>query len=191
MPNRADSVGGHILFHHAHNDQRMPALIAAKIPQDAPDLVRGSIDDGAASDLRHVHPQARPPLTSKRLLQGIEAALEYALSNLLDQGIGTIRRTIEVGAPFAECPIAVGHGDKPHRGDIVRNAHWRFEDLIGEGEVIIRQRQEALANTSAVLEREVSNAADLVRRLTQLDSTFLDGRVPAGQAVEISDAVPD
>src|ERR1700733_1833987 len=118
---------------------------------------------------------------SERTLERIEAALEYAASNVVDQFGFTLGRAVELGRPFHEGLFTVGDRRQAQRRDVVLDTHRRFKNRIGAEHVEVRKPEQLLANAVAVTQPEIAHAADLVRGLAALDAALRDRRVPAAQ----------
>src|SRR4029079_14460209 len=137
-------------------------------------------------------PNASAAASSPRevALEGVEAALEDAVADRLDERPLAPFVAIELGAPFGEAPRAVGHGSELQRRDVVLDAHRAFEDLVDALVVVVREREQTLADSTAFPGVEVADAADAVARLAVLDPTVGDSRVPLRHAVEVADPRP-
>src|SRR6202035_2589547 len=129
--------------------------------------------------------------TPKHALERIEAALKHAGSDIVDKFGLALGRTVEFGRPFQKGFITVGHRRQAQRRDVVFDTHWRLENSIGAEHVEIGEAQQLFTNAVAIAQGEIAHAADLVRRLSALDATVGDRRVPVGQAVEVAYPCPD
>src|SRR6478735_2769331 len=90
-------------------------------------------------------------------LQGVEAALEHALADRLDQLALAALGAIELGAPLGEAAGAVGDRRELEGGDVVLDPHRALQDLIDAGVVVVGKRQQALADHAAVAGVEVAD----------------------------------
>ena len=90
-----------------------------------------------------------------------------------------------------EGPVPVGDALQRHRSDVAPQRHRGVEDAIGRDEILIRERQQLLADLGAVAELEVAHAAHVVRRFAVLDVRFGDGGMPGVVAVEVPQDRPD
>ena len=130
-------------------------------------------------------------INGRNCFQRIERRLEHALPDLLRKLALALGRTVELGRPFGEGAIAVGDRRELESGDVVLHSHGALEDRVGALEVVVRQREQLLADHAAVLQAEVADAADLVRGKVALDPRLGDERRPLREAVEVADLRPD
>src|SRR3981189_1201791 len=124
-------------------------------------------------------------------LEGGEAGLEDALADRVRQLALLARRRIELGRPLGKSTVAVGDRRQFEGGDVIVDAHRRFEDRVGALVVVVRQAEKLLANGAAVAQPEIADAADAVRRPIAFDPRLGDRRVPFRQTVEVADMGPD
>src|SRR5687767_2140875 len=124
------------------------------------------------------------------LLQGVEGGLEYALPDLPGERAFALGGAVELGPPLGEGAVAVGHRGELERGDIVLHAHRALENRVAALVVVVREREELLADHAAVAQTKVAHAADAVRRHVVLDARLGDERRPLRQAVEVAHLRP-
>src|SRR6187455_2862457 len=124
-------------------------------------------------------------------LEGVEAALEDALADRLDELLLARLGAVELRAPLGEAARAVGHRRELERGDVVLDAHRALEDLVDARIVEVGKREQPLADHAAVAGVEVADATDPVARFAVLDPAVGDTGMPLRQAVEVADARPD
>src|SRR5579863_1390502 len=123
-------------------------------------------------------------------LEGVESRLEDALPDIVGEPALLSGRGVELGGPFGKRAIAVGDRRQLQGRDVVFHAHRRFQDRVGALIIVIRKRQQLLANGAAILQTEIADAADAVGRPIALDARFRDRRVPFRQTVEVADERP-
>src|SRR6185295_3428744 len=111
-------------------------------------------------------------------LEGVEAALEDALADRLDELALARFGAVEFGAPLGEAARAVGHRRELERRDVVLDPHRALEDLVDARVVVVGKREQALADHAAVLGVEVADAADPVARFAVLDPAVGDAGMP-------------
>src|SRR6266480_687079 len=133
----------------------------------------------------------RGTLASESALERVEAALKHATADIVDEFILPLGRAIELGGPFEERLIAVGHRGQPQGRDVVLHAHRRLEDGVGAEHVVVGQAEQLLANAIPVAQAKVAYAPDLVRRLAGLDAALRDRGMPVWHSVEVAHARPD
>src|SRR6185295_3008824 len=89
-------------------------------------------------------------LASEGALERVESALEHAGSDIADQLILPLRRTVEFGGPFEEGLVAVGHRRQPQGSDVVLHAHGRFQDGVGAEHLVVGEAEQFFADAVAV-----------------------------------------
>src|SRR6185295_19810250 len=134
---------------------------------------------------------ARPSSPAEVVLQGIEAALEHALADQLDELALARLGAVELGAPLGEAARAVGHRRELERRDVVLDPHRALEDLVDARVVVVGKREQALADHAAVAGMEVADAADPIARFAVLDPAVGDAGMPLRHPVEVADPRPD
>src|SRR5829696_8662011 len=130
-------------------------------------------------------------LASEGALERVKAALKYAGPDIADEIVFALRRTVELGGPFHERLVPVGHRRQAQRCDVVLHPHRRLQDGVGAEHVVVGQPEQLFADAIAVAQAEIAHAADLVGGLAALDAAFRNRRVPVRQAVEVAHAGPD
>src|SRR5262245_12984959 len=130
-------------------------------------------------------------LSDDDLLQRVECRLEDALADLVGKRRLALGGAVELGPPFGKGPAAVRDRRELERGDVVLDPHRRLEDRVRTLVVVVRERQQALADHAAVTQPEIAHAPDAVSGLTLLDAGFDHERRPAWQAVEVAHLGPD
>src|SRR5436309_9272122 len=80
--------------------------------------------------------------SSKQALQGVEAALEHALPDILGKLRLASGFAVELGRPFGEAAIAVGDRRQLERRHIVRDTQRAFEDGIGAAQIEIGKSEQ-------------------------------------------------
>src|SRR5258707_2877051 len=141
--------------------------------------------NGAAAYYNH------RPSTSEPALQRSQSRAKYIASDVCSELFFAVGHRVEFGRPFHEGLVAVGDGDEPQRRHVIFNAHRAFENRIGAGHFIVRQRQQTLADPPAVFQPEVTDASDLVGREVLFDPAFGDETCPIRQTVKIANDRPD
>src|SRR5687767_1440926 len=124
------------------------------------------------------------------LLQGVEGGLKYALPDLPGERALAFGGAVELGPPLGKGAVAVGHRGELEGGDVVLHAHRALEDRVAALVVIVREREELLADHPAVAQAEVAHAADLVCGKPLFDARLGDERGPLRQAVEVAHLRP-
>src|SRR3984957_15108733 len=127
---------------------------------------------------------------SERALERIEAALEHAAADVVDQFGFALGRAVELGRPFHEGFFAVGDRRQAQCRDVVLDTHRRLENRIGAKHVKVGEPEQLFANAVAVAQPEIAHAADLVRGLATLDAALGDRRMPIRQTVEVAHPRP-
>src|SRR5690242_16751868 len=69
-------------------------------------------------------------LASESTLERVKAALEYAGSDIADEFVLALGCAVELGGPFKESLVAVGHWCEPKRCDVILHPHRRLQDGI-------------------------------------------------------------
>src|SRR5260370_6422590 len=121
-------------------------------------------------------------------LQRIEAGLKDALADGVGQPAFLAGQCVELGRPFGESTVAVGDRRQFEGGNVVVDAHRRFEDRVGALVVVVRQAEKLLANAAAVAQLEIADAANAVRRPIAFDPRLADRPGPFGPTVEAPDS---
>src|SRR5688572_26244342 len=111
-----------------------------------------------------------PDFSSQFLLERIESRLKNALPDALGELALLLRRAVKLGPPLGEGLVAIGHRGELERRDVVLHAHRALEDRVAALIVVVREREELLADHAAVAQAEVAHAADAVRRHVVLDA---------------------
>jgi hypothetical protein len=88
--------------------------------------------------------------------------------DLLGQRLLALGGALELRPPLGECAVALGDGGQLEGGDVVLDAHRALQYCVAALVVVVRQRQQALANDAAVAQPEVPHAADAIGRLALL-----------------------
>ena len=78
-----------------------------------------------------------------------------------------------------------------HHRQVVVQRQRRFLEAVGERQVALIDRQQALAQDRAILQGEPTNAADQAIRLAVLDNALGDGRVPFADLAKLLQDVPN
>src|SRR3982751_6086955 len=120
---------------------------------------------GASMTVERTTRWSTPSPAHEKALQGIEPALEHALADRLDELLLALLGAVELGAPLGKAARAVGHRRELERGDVVGDAHRALEDLVDARVVVVGEREQPLADHSAVAGVEVADATDPVARL--------------------------
>src|SRR5688572_7433845 len=129
--------------------------------------------------------------STKLLLERIESSLKNALADVSCELALFLRRAVELGPPLGEGLVAIGDRRELERRDVVLHPHRAFEDRVAALVVVIREREEPLADHAAVAQAEVAHAADPVGGQVVLNARLGDERCPLGQAVEVAHLRPD
>src|SRR5829696_6622972 len=130
-------------------------------------------------------------LASEGALERVKAALKHAGPDIADEFVFALGRTVELGGPFHERLVAVGHRRQPERRDVVLHPHRRLQDRVGAEHVVVGEPEQLFADAIAVAQAKIPHASDLVRGLAALDAAFRNRGMPVRQAVEIAYARPD
>jgi len=128
---------------------------------------------------------------SQQIAHGREACLIDAFGDQPDQFVAAMRRRMELGAPFPEGRVAVGHRLQPHGGDIAHQRQRRLEQAIAQPSVPVGQRKQLFTQFAAVGQPETAYRPDRIDRLATLDLAEGNCRVPAVMAVEVAQDRPD
>src|SRR5690349_21473233 len=130
-------------------------------------------------------------LASKGALERIETALEHTAADIVDEFVLPLGGAVELGGPFEESLVAVGHRRKTQSSHVVLDPHRGLQDGIGAEHLVVGEPKQLFADAVAVAQAKIAHASDLVRGLATLDAALRDGGMPVRQAIEVAYARPD
>ena len=121
-----DPVRGLAPFDLAVGDGWMPAVMAIEVAQQLPHRPTGA----SRTVLLTTFTMPRSASPREMPLQGVETALKHVTTDAGDEIALDIRCAIEIGRPFDERALAIGHGRQPECRHIVRRSasgsrEWR------------------------------------------------------------------
>ncbi len=122
---------------------------------------------------------------------GREAGLIYALGDKADELIAAMGWWVEAGTPFPEGGVAVGDRLQSDRGHIAHQRQRRLQQTVTQPALLVRQRQQLLAQFSAIRQPEAAHGSHSIDGIPALDLAEGDGRMPAVVAVEVPQDCPD